>query len=312
MNRRFLETAIAVVSTVSTLRAQQVSDTNYQPEIKRPAYESHPGPRVGVDEAHHNFHTVDGRYKPFANLLIRDGYRVESFAKPLSTESLQAIDILVIANPVNERNVGNWTLPTPSAFTPDEIAALHGWVENGGSLLLIADHMPFPGGAGELAKAFGTEFSNGYARTGRASQEPGPDIFKSGEGLAENFITAGRAADEKVTQVATFGGSAFKLPEGATPVLTFDSDSISRETKKAPGITPDAPVVRIGGWSQGAVETIAKGRVAIFGEASMFSAQISGPQKRPMGMNAPKAEQNHQFVLNLLHWLSRADGTTEK
>ncbi len=128
---------------------------------------------------------------------------------------------------------------------------------------------------------------------------------------AENAITKGRPEDEQVIQVATFGGSAFKLPKDATPVLVFDSGSISRETQKAPGITPDAPVVHIEGWSQGAVETVGKGRVAIFGEASMFSAQLSGPQQKPMGMNAPKAEQNHRFVLNLLHWLSRAEEMPE-
>ena len=36
----------------------------------------------------------------------------------------------------------------------------------------------------------------------------------------------------------------------------------------------------------------------------MFSAQVAGPTRRPMGMNAPGAEQNAQFVLNVLHWAS--------
>jgi hypothetical protein len=43
--------------------------------------------------------------------------------------------------------------------------------------------------------------------------------------------------------------------------------------------------------------------VAFFGEAAMFSAQVAGREKRPMGMNAPMAEQNSQFALNTLHWL---------
>jgi hypothetical protein len=49
---------------------------------------------------------------------------------------------------------------------------------------------------------------------------------------------------------------------------------------------------------------VGKGRVAIFGEAAMFSAQLAGPQKLPMGMNAPVAKQNPQFMLNVMHWLS--------
>jgi hypothetical protein len=51
--------------------------------------------------------------------------------------------------------------------------------------------------------------------------------------------------------------------------------------------------------------------VAIFGEAAMFSAQLTGPKGKPMGMNAPGAEQNHQLLLNVMHWLSRARGMKE-
>jgi hypothetical protein len=46
------------------------------------------------------------------------------------------------------------------------------------------------------------------------------------------------------------------------------------------------------------------GRAAFFGEAAMFSAQVAGPDRIPIGMNGPQAEQNYQFVLNLMHWLS--------
>ena len=60
----------------------------------------------------------------------------------------------------------------------------------------------------------------------------------------------------------------------------------------------------MGGWLQGATRRVGQGRVAFFGEAAMFSAQVAGREKRPMGMNAPLAEQNAQFALNTLHWLS--------
>ena len=42
---------------------------------------------------------------------------------------------------------------------------------------------------------------------------------------------------------------------------------------------------------------------AIFGEAAMFTAQLQGPEKNPMGMNQPSAKQNPQFLLNTIHWL---------
>jgi hypothetical protein len=44
--------------------------------------------------------------------------------------------------------------------------------------------------------------------------------------------------------------------------------------------------------------------VAVLGEAAMLTAQLAGPDKRPIGMNAPEARENVQFALNLLHWLS--------
>ncbi len=80
----------------------------------------------------------------------------------------------------------------------------------------------------------------------------------------------------------------------------------NRRTPKAFGRPPnaDTPRVPIKGWHQGVVMNVGKGRVAIFGEAAMFSAQLAGPQKRPMGMNAPVAKQNLQFLLNVMHWLS--------
>src|SRR5262249_32625107 len=146
--------------------AQQVPDLKYKPPLPRPAYESGKGPRVAIDEAHHNFHTAGERYKPFAELLRRDGYRVDALRQLFSAESLKGGEFLVIATALHERNAKDGSPPNPSGFTKDEIAALHSWVEKGGSLFLIADHAPFPAAASDLAKAFGVEFSNGHATAG--------------------------------------------------------------------------------------------------------------------------------------------------
>ena len=57
---------------------------------------------------------------------------------------------------------------------------------------------------------------------------------------------------------------------------------------------------------QGAVIHYGKGRVAVFGEAAMFSAQeyITKDERVLMGMNRPDATHNPQFLLNVMHWLS--------
>ena len=310
MNKQIPLIATILLVTMGISSAQQVPDLQYKPTLSQPAYEFEKGPHIAIDEGHNNFHTVDGRYKTFAELLRRDGYQVSGSGKPLSAEALKGLDVLVISNALHEQNTRNWSLPTPSAFSQREILALFAWVKTGGALFLIADHMPFPGAVAELAKPFGVVFSNGYARPGYRKRGK-TDIFAHGTGLIENAITRGRTDAEKVTMVATFGGSAFKAPKAATPILVFGPNSVSFETKRAPGITPDAPQVPIEGWYQGAVMEVGDGRVAIFGEAAMFSAQLAGTKKRPMGMNSPDAKQNYQLLLNVIHWLTQAEGMPE-
>jgi hypothetical protein len=307
MSKRILFTVIALLIATGIVSAQQAPDLKYKPPIPRPAYESGTGPHVAIDEAHHNLHTAEGGYKPFAELLRRDGYRVETLRQLFSAESLKSVDVLVISNALHERNVEDWSLPNPSAFTKDEIAALHSWVEEDGSLFLIADHRPFPGAASDLARAFGVEFSNGYARAGHWKRGS-PDTFDDETGLKVSTITRGRADDEKITRIVTFVGSAFKPPRDATPVLVFGARSESVE--RSAGEKGEARTVPIEGWCQGAVMKVGKGRVAVFGEAAMFSAQLAGPE-RPVGMNAPEAKQNHQLLLNVMHWLSRAKGMAD-
>jgi hypothetical protein len=72
---------------------------------------------------------------------------------------------------------------------------------------------------------------------------------------------------------------------------------------------PDTPstlaAVRNGGRAQGVAFALGKGRVVVLGEAAMMSAQIAGPTgEGRMGMNAP-GNQDKQFALNVLHWLTR-------
>ncbi len=45
-------------------------------------------------------------------------------------------------------------------------------------------------------------------------------------------------------------------------------------------------------------------RLAFFGEAGMFTAQLIGKERIPFGMNVPIARDNAQFLLNVVHWLS--------
>ena len=299
--------------------AQQVADTSYNPPIANPAYPQGEGPLVIIDQAHFNYHTAEGRYFPFAELLRRDGYvvRVSTYGS-LNAEALRDVRILVISNALHARNAsGDWSLPTPSAFRDDEITALRAWVENGGSLFLIVDHMPFPGAAEQLGAAFGAQFNNGFAVVGGPLSPPGQRFILDRSGLrsegalAEHPITNGRSAAERVDFVTTFQGCAFRMDRGAQPVLVLGPSVESYMPRVAWEFPASTPHVAVGGWLQGTVFPFGKGRVAVFGEAAMFTAQIILPQRTPMGMNHPAASQNAQFLLNVMHWLSGLLGKSE-
>jgi len=282
----------------------QQPDLEFEPLVADPAYAEGTGPVVLVDGAHFNFHTVDGRYAPFAKLLRRDGYLVRGLDEAATPDSLGHGDIYVVANAIAESDHKKWRLPNEPAFTAAEIAAIHDWVENGGSLFLIADHMPFPAAVEDLAAAFGLLFGNGYAFD--ASGQSRLTFTFDGGGLADHPITRGRTDAERVDSVHAFTGQAFRSERPVEPLLTLPSGSTLRLPVQAGKFKDTTAEVPAAGMLQGAVFRYGKGRIAVFGEAAMFSAQRLTIDDRviPMGMNAPEAAQNPQLLLNVMHWLS--------
>jgi uncharacterized protein (DUF2249 family) len=294
----------ALLLAAGTVHAQQAPDRDYHPALARPAYASMQGPVVCVDQAHFNFHTLGERFWAFGELLRRDGYRLVPNKAKLDAGALAACAVLVISNAQpSDAEWDQYPSPTPSAFTDKEIAAVHRWVKKGGALLLIADHMPLAGAAAKLAAAFEVEFVDGFALRDPANGDP--DVFSiESRTLRTHAITRGRSADESITRIRTFTGQAFRAPNAA-PLLVIPAGFVQLTPKVAWQFTPDTPRSAVEGWLQGAVQTVGKGRAAFFGEAAMFSAQLAGAEHSPMGMNAPGAEQNFQFVLNVVHWLTR-------
>lgn len=296
--------AILLALLPATLTAQQVADTSFRPTIARPAFATGRGPLVLLDEAHANFHTVTGRYAPFVSLIERDGFVVRPNRSLFSRESLRAARVLVIANPLHPSDAPNkWTLPNPSAFSDPEIAAVREWVHEGGALLLVADHMPFAGAAERLALEFGAVFGNGFA-TDSALDTGAMRFRRTDAGLGVHPVTNGRSADERVDSVATFTGQAFRLTAGGMPLLTLGRGTVLLLPVTAWVFSESTPRVRADGLLQGAAIEFGRGRVVVLGEAAMLSAQLAGPQRRPMGMNDPAAAQNARFALNVIRWLA--------
>src|SRR5437588_253146 len=88
---------IATLTFATGAGAQQMADTSWHPAVAHPAFAAN-GPLVRVDEAHANFHSITGRYAPFAALLRADGFRVEANTAAFSAATLDGARVLVIAN----------------------------------------------------------------------------------------------------------------------------------------------------------------------------------------------------------------------
>ncbi len=289
-------TVLSLLINSISLFGQQVPDITDIPEIENPAYQEEAGPKICIDTAHNNLHTLDRGFAPFGAYLKKDGYRLLSISDDFEEGISADCSILVIANALHESNLGNWTLPTPSAFSAQEIQHLQDWVSNGGSLFLIADHMPYPGANAELAKAFGFTFNNGFAM--KQQQTWPPAVFSKMENTLKDLPIT-----NDIDSVATYTGQAFEIPEGAVSVIEFGNDHYTLMPETAWQFSADTPQYSVEGWSQGAIMNFDNGKLAVFGEAAMFTAQIVESQNLKVGFTDPNAPQNAHFLLNVIHWL---------
>ena len=286
--------------TASTVEPPRTVDTSFSYAIKNPAYPEGKGPVILIDEAHNNFHTAVGTYLPFAELLRQDGYVVKRAKDKISQELLKSGMVYVIADAQPPFEAGD-----PPTFSEEEIRILNLWVKNGGALFLITDHMPDPGAIADLALSFGIEVSNGYAMQGPPPGAPGPALFQKKDGsLADHILTRGRGKEEQVSRVATFGGSAFRGGEGCQPLLILGKGYRSWMPVEYSKFPPGTPSIDVSGWYQGGVLPYGEGRIAMFAEAAMFTAQVFAEGRVKAGMNHPLGRDNVRLLLNIIHWLS--------
>lgn len=279
--------------------AQQVADPDFDTKVANPAYKQS-GPTVLFDEAHNNFHTAGGRYKPFADLITNDGYQVVPNKEKFSTESLKAYKILLISNALgaprmNDPAAGN------AAFTDAEADAVRDWVKAGGALLLIADHAPMGAANQVLGERFGVNMSKMFTLDNqnyeKDSNNPGFIVYTRESGrLVDHPVTRGRNDAERVNKILTFTGQSLKGPDDSVAFLRLaDSAQDAMQDKSTP--------LSAAGRSQGLAIKFGKGRVIVMGEAGMLSAQLVGSQAMKFGMNRPGID-NRQLALNIMHWLS--------
>ncbi|HYF32770.1 MAG TPA: hypothetical protein VD993_16705 [Chitinophagaceae bacterium] len=292
-------TAIALFITMQCA-AQQLSDSSFDVSVTNPAFKDR-HPRILFDEGHENFHTTTGRYKPFVQLAINDGCQVTPNKEKFNNiDMFNGYDLLVIANAFNRFDT--------IAFTIEECQNVRAWIMNGGSLLLITDHMPMSKLSQQLAETLGVSFTIGTLMDSVYFE---PAIGENSHLLftKENKLLPSNEFTKDVNRVVSFTGQGVKGPRGSITILQtaptayYELVELADFKKSEKGFT--VKLRRFGyasaeGFSQAVAFRLGKGRVIVTGEAAMLTAQVSDGQKA--GMNFPGVD-NKQLVLNMLRWL---------
>jgi hypothetical protein len=211
------------------------------------------------------------------------------------------------------------------AFTRRECEEVRRWVRDGGALLLIADHAPFGSAAAGLASEFGVQMGGGFVLDpSNSDTEASILVFSRDNGLlGDHPINTGRDDSEKVSRIVAYLGQSVSGPTNSTVLIKLSPAAYEADTHADLQAAeqevarhredPHALVHRarsVAGLAQGIALEFGRGRVVVMGEAGMFSAQIlpaANASEPPFkfGMNAP-GNDDRQFALNVLHWLSRA------
>ncbi|MFT3807777.1 hypothetical protein [Arenimonas sp.] len=313
MKRFLIATTVLTVlllgGAIAVIYPAQRADLGWRPAVRPASFAGEHSPNVVIDAAHHNASDARwwGRYWPFAKLLRSDGYRVRTGESRFDASSLAAVDVLVIANASGGAKpqffginlpVGGASDRAAPAFTAAEIAALRTWVEQGGSLLLIADHAPFGAANRELAAVFGVTMGAGFVEVPDGKSDPLP-FSRGNRRLGSHPILDGGSGLKRIDRLETFTGQSLQGPPGATILMALPRGS-EEYIDDGSGALKPVPALP----AQGLAFAFGRGRIVVLGEAAMLTAQVA--EGVPFGMDTTRND-NEVFALAVLHWLSGAD-----
>jgi len=288
---------------------QVVPDPHFNSSVARPAFTT-THPVLLFDAAHNNMFTASDRFAPLASLAKHDGFDARETHESVTPKTLSESKVFVIADALGSKDPLTKAAEGP-AFLRTECDAIVQWVNNGGGLLLIAEHAPSGYASRGLAVMLGVDLSAGYLSDSALQDSTiggSTLVFARATGtIGDHPTTRGRDSTERINRVRTFTGESLKGPAGSVTLLRLSdlaTDNMIRAGWK-PGPIPDSLVHIAKGRAQGVAFTLGKGRVVVLGDAAMLSAQLmqqgDNVQYR-MGMSVTDVD-NRQFALNILRWL---------
>lgn len=275
-----------------------IADTTYDVSVTKPICNQN-CPVIWFDEAHDNYHTASGRYKPLANLLANDGFKIVKGITPITKQTLKKVNVVIIA--------------APGRMTNEEILILNDWIKQGGSLFTVTDHNDY--NFDGLLESLGvgtpeTEYTEDplHARVleDGVTKNPRHIVFSEKDNLlGKHPIIKGRNDSERVKVVKTFSGRTIIAPPGSTILLRISESAVDYLTIETALRTVEASVAVkcMGERVYGVAFTLGKGKVVVVSEAAMLTAQIWTDGTPAAGMNTPGSD-NKQFALNIIRWLT--------
>lgn len=302
MKNKFLFSTVIILTLVACNDNKAKPDSEFDVSVSDPQLKIIK-PKVLFDEAHKNHHKIGTTYQPFATLITNDGCSVTSTKEPVNNAVLTNTDIYIIATAMGKEDPGD-----KPPFTQNEADLIEQWVKDGGSLLLITEHFPFGLAMLPVLSKFGVEVHNGYTEDTLLNNQEVRDalLFTKSKGN----LNPVHPILNKIERLNTFTGSSVKGDSTWTELLIFTPNAqnfnVKVDVKREGGdITTSveyADFYSAKDYSQGICKQYGKGKIVVLAESAFLTAQIDKNGNK-YGMNSPD-EDNKQFVLNLIRWLS--------
>lgn len=237
---------------------------------------------IAFDQSHAPAYTIEsnGNYSILADFLRSLGYIVKSISS-IEYDSLRNVSTLVIATPSIE-------------YSSQEAEVLRVWVENGGSLLILAEWGEYSKPLKELADTFNFRIE-GLDRNDMLV-DPSQHLVVDGVSY-EAWIYVGRSQLNTtspmlrgVSRLEFYGATSLTLEVGDGSILAFTS----KDTKWFYSDAKEA------GKPLAVAMTYGDGKIVVIGDSDLFSNQ---DLDRDGEINLFDSD-NEIFAINVFSWLT--------